>query len=340
MKTEKNIYKRIKEKEHIKKVITESLSGKKYCERFVKKIDLMTENISGLMEIKDFTLKPTGHRIIHERHKTRQIITCPYYPNKIFDYLIVSGLKKPIEQSMYRWCVGNVKERGKDMGVNYIKGHIENYKYALKLDIKKYYENIDKQILFELIKKKIGDEQFLHMYQNIIGDTGKGLELGLNSSQWLANYYLQDLDYLIKQVLKADVYIRYVDDIIIMGNNKRKLHFILREIKRYLKEELNLELKGNYQLLNLDKEYIDFLGYRVGKENVMLRRSIFYRFVRLYKRMEDYSPKRARTVIALNGWFKALDNSKEYYEKYLEKIIDFQCIIKIGKGELKHELAT
>lgn len=327
MKSVKNVFDKIHNKEHIKDVLMQSLKGKKYAKRHKEHIDELVDYTYEHMEFQNYDLKPKTKMIIHDRKKDREITKSPYFPNKMYDYMIVSGIKETLEKSMYKWSVGNIKGRGKDMGISYLEKHIRGYKYALKLDIKKFYDNIDLSILFKQISKKFSDRKFLNFFAAVVGNTGKGLDLGLNSSQWLSNFYLQGLDYFIKQKLKAEVYVRYVDDMIILGNNKRKLHYYIRMIQDYLKTNLRLRLKENYQLLNLEKgDEIEFLGYKVRKERTTLVKPIFYKFVRLYKRMVDKSKRRAKTVVSLYGWFKRSSYSYMYYKKYLEPIISFKNI--------------
>lgn len=330
MKTSKNLYSKMLNIDYIKNVIKESLKGKKYKDRMMKKLDSYSLYALSCMETFSINLKETKKVIIHDRKKDREITISPYFPNKIFDYLVVSAIKPIIEKSMFKWCVGNVEGRGKDVGITYLEKHITKYKYALKLDVKKFYDNIDKRILFELIRRKVSDEKFLKFYSLVVGKEGKGIDLGLNSSQWLANYYLQGLDYYIKQNLKAEIYVRYVDDMIILGNNKRKLHNFIKKIKEYLEVKLHLKLKENYQLLNLEKgDDIEFLGYKISKEKTRLCKPLFHKFVRLYKRMKDKSKRRAKTIVSLFGWFKRTSFSYLYYKKYLQPIIQFSTIKKL-----------
>lgn len=327
MKSIKNIFQKMHSKEYIKNVILNSLKGKKYAKKIKSQIDYLTDYTYEHMTIENYSLKPKNKIIVHDRKKDREITKSPYFPNKIYDYLIVSGIQETISKSMYKWCVGNVKGRGKDVGIAYIEKHIKHYKYAIKLDIKKFYDNIDKSILFKIISKKFPDKKFLNFFASVIGKTGKGLDLGLNSSQWLSNYYLQGLDYYIKQKLKAEVYVRYVDDMIILGNNKRKMHHFIKMIQEYLKSNLNLSLKENYQLLNIEKgDEIEFLGYKIQRNRTTLVKPLFYKFVRLYKRMIDNSKRRAKTLVSLYGWFKRTTYSYVYYKKYLEPIKSFKSI--------------
>ncbi len=327
MKTIKNLYSNLLSKEKIKLILLKSIKGKPYALKIQNNVDEYVNLTYEHLVNETYDLKPVKKVIIHDRKKDREITKSPYYPNKIFDYLIVSQLESMITKSMFHWCIGNVKGRGKDIGLSYLEKHMKNYKYALKLDIKKFYDNIDKKILLNLLSKRVHDKKFLNFYSKVVGQDGKGLDLGLNSSQWLSNFYLQGLDYYIKQTLKAKIYVRYVDDMIILGNNKRRLHYYIRAIQDYLYKNLGLRLKENYQLLNLTKnDQIEFLGYKLTPKETTLIKPLFYRFVRLYKRMGDKSKRRAKTLVSLWGWFKRSTYSYVYYKKYLEPIIPFKNI--------------
>lgn len=78
------------------------------------------------------------------------------------------------------------------------------------------------------------------------------------TSQWFANFYLQDLDHYIKEQLKVKYYIRYMDDMILFHRNKKELHKCKLMIENFLKEE-KLRLKENWQLFKVDSRPIDFL---------------------------------------------------------------------------------
>ena len=84
---------------------------------------------------------------------------------------------------------------------------------------------------------------------------------GNYTSQWFANFYLQDLDHYIKEDLKIPYYIRYMDDMVLFHRNKKELHKARVKIEEFLKNE-DLKLKENWQLFKTDSRPIDFLGYK------------------------------------------------------------------------------
>ena len=66
--------------------------------------------------------------------------------------------------------------------------------------------------------------------------------------QWFSNWYLQELDHFIKEELHAIYYVRYMDDMVIFGSNKKVLHRMRLRIDSYLRSNLGLRLKDNWQV--------------------------------------------------------------------------------------------
>jgi len=99
--------------------------------------------------------------------------------------------------------------------------------FALKCDVKKFFDSVDQGILLGLTRKRITDEKALRLISNIIGsfekDKGRGLPLGNVTSQLFANIYLNELDQFVKHNLRIRHYLRYCDDFMILGENREYL---------------------------------------------------------------------------------------------------------------------
>lgn len=91
-------------------------------------------------------------------------------------------------------------------------------------------------------------------------EVGKGLPIGNMSSQFLANLYLNELDHFIKNKLKVKYYIRYMDDGVIIHQNKEYLQYCLEEINKIL-ERYKLKLNKKTKIYSC-KEGFEFLGFR------------------------------------------------------------------------------
>lgn len=327
MKTYKNLYIKYLDKIFLRNYIADCIRDKPYYKRINGKLEQYLNYIHSQLVKRDFPLKETRNKIIHDRKKDRDITFSPFFPNKIYDYLIAYPLNPIVEHSSYYWSIGNIEGKGKDMGVGYVAKNFRKYKYAVHLDIKKFYDSIVKEKLYQMVSKRISDRDYLNFYRSVITLQGKGLPLGLPSSQPLSNIYLLEFDYYVKQTLKVEVYCRSVDDIVIMANNKMKLLNHIRMMGRYLKE-LGLKFKPNWYISN---KRIKFLGYVITKTSLCLQKPTFHKIGRLWKRTSNHkSPKRASTLISLKGWLQITTNFQHYYETHLRPLVSFEELKQIA----------
>ena len=85
-------------------------------------------------------------------------------------------------------------------------------------------------------------------YQMKLIDSAKGIPIGNYLSQYFANIYLTYFDHYVKEKMKVKYYFRYADDMVFLHQDKKELRKIYKEINTYLKDELKLEIKHNYQI--------------------------------------------------------------------------------------------
>ncbi len=133
--------------------------------------------------------------------------------------------------------------------------------YILKLDIRKFFNSVNHNILLFLVKKKVKDNNIIWLVEKIVKSFSMGLPLGNITSQLFANIYLNELDYFIKHGLRIKYYIRYCDDFVIISSNKMYLKSIVPLISNFLKTKLKLELHPNKIIIKKHNQGIDFLGY-------------------------------------------------------------------------------
>jgi len=146
-----------------------------------------------------------------------------------------------------------------------ISGNCTRPCFALKLDIRKFFDSIDHEILMDLLRQRIEDEQLLSLLQNIIDSfehsPGKGMPLGNLTSQLFANIYLDPLDKFAKHKLKAKCYLRYADDFAFLSSNPDELLGYLVEVNQFLKTKLKLNIHPNKIYLRKFNWGIDYVGY-------------------------------------------------------------------------------
>jgi retron-type reverse transcriptase len=151
--------------------------------------------------------------------------------------------------------------------------------HVLKIDMKKYFDNINHRILLEIIKKRIKDKRTLWLIATILGNYHKnqqseevGIPIGNLTSQLFANIYLNKLDHFIKEELRVKYYIRYMDDLFILSNSINFLLETKNAIDKFSKMELNLKLHPKKSKIFPLKRDIDFLGYRIFYDYKLLRK--------------------------------------------------------------------
>lgn len=167
----------------------------------------------------------------------------------------------------------------------------------------------------------------LNLLFRIIDATKIGLPLGFYTSQWFANFYMQTVDHFIKEKLGAKHYIRYMDDMVIFGANKKELHRMRDSIAVYLWHELGLKMKENWQVYRFsyvrsDREYgrdLDFMGFRFYRNRTVLRRNIMLKSTRKAKKLSKKDKATIydiRQMMSYLGWLDYTDT----YEMYAERI--------------------
>ena len=180
--------------------------------------------------------------------------------------------------------------------------------YYLKLDISKYFYRVDHAVLLDILGRRIKDERLMRLLSTIINSEDQafglpagvapddcpeedwlydvGMPIGNLTSQLFANIYLNELDQYAKHELRLHYYIRYMDDVIILHNDKRVLHQIKDDIETLLLERLHLNLNSKTAIRPVSLG-IDFVGYHIWATHRKLKKQTARRIIRNVRRMSD-----------------------------------------------------
>ena len=326
------VYDRLLDKTFIKETI-EKAAKHKSKRRMVKKVmanlDHYVDLIHEMIVNDKIVLRPTHTKQIQERGKIRTITISPFFPNQIFDYLLVELTKPLIKKSMYQYCIGNVDKRGIMYGKKVVEKNVRKYKYFIKLDIRHFYQNVDPKKLLQMFERKIKDKRFINFIRQVIDK--KELPIGCYYSQWFSNYFLQGFDHYVKERLQAPFYTRYVDDMVFGANNKKKLTYIYYNAKRYI---FNLMLEFKYR--PIARDFVNFLGFVFTKTITKLRHSIFYRLQRTMKKVRIHlCYSLAQRLISFFSWLKNIEIGYAYYRNNIKPVIKIGKLKRImSKGEI------
>lgn len=207
--------------------------------------------------------------------KLRRIEKSRYIDRIVHRWIVDNFLEEYFIRTFINTTYACIKNRGmheacidlqKDM--QHCKRIWKDY-YILKMNVRKYFDNIDKDILYRIIARKIQDERLLKILKQIIYSTPnkKGQPIGNYTSQTFANIYLNELDQYIKNKLKCKYYYRYMDDMIVLTKDKQTAQKVLDKITIFLKEKLELELNSKTQIFK-SKQGVNFCGYKINEYRI------------------------------------------------------------------------
>jgi retron-type reverse transcriptase len=257
--------------------------------------------------------KPYFKFIVYEPKE--RTIHAPVFRDIVVQHAIYRGIYAIFNRSFistsFACRIGYGTHRASDYTQKALWAYHENL-YILKLDIRKFFYSIDRDILRVLIERKIKDRRLVAIMMLFAkGDASLGIPIGNLLSQIYALIYLNPLDHFIKRKLKVRHYVRYVDDFILFGLMRDSCLMHRAQIVDFLRERLHLELsKSTIQKI---KRGVNFVGYRTWQNRRLIRKYSLYKFRRLVKKGKQES------VVSLlghakrtNSLFYMLKTIKEY----------------------------
>jgi len=233
--------------------------------------------------------------------------------------------------------------------------------YYLQLDLSGFFMSIGHDVLYSLLEKAVERQNKSYQWKNSVlwlagvvifnkptenyfakGDLGLlarvpprkslfcappglGLPIGNYSSQFFANLHLNQLDQFAKRVVGCRYYLRFVDDFIILAQSRKDLVIQRNLIIAFLQEELRLKINFGKQRIQPLDAGIDFLGYFIKPDYVLVRRKVVARFKNRVKEMEIPSNKEAtqKALAVLNSYYGHFRHAfsfnlrKDVYENHL-----------------------
>jgi RNA-directed DNA polymerase len=229
----------------------------------------------------------TYRHFIVSDSKRREISAAPFR-DRVVHQAIVAALEPFFERGFiydtYACRVG----KGTQAALARFEQFSRVSRYVLSMDISKYFASIDHAVLFSLLKRKVSDTRMLELCRRIIASTesspGRGIPIGNLTSQLFANIYLNEFDQYAKHTLRLSHYIRYMDDMAILSDDKIQLHEVKEAAAVFMHERLGLALHPHKVQVMPLATGVDFLGYRIYPHHRLLRKSTVMRFVARLKR--------------------------------------------------------
>lgn len=313
------------------------------------------------------------YNIFLVREPKYRLIMSESFPDKVVNHLFSKYvLSYALQSTLINSNVATRTDKGSkeayNLFIKYTNKLIYEKKkiYVLKIDISKYFYNINHNIMINMVSEKIKDKRVLDMLKVILDTTdndyvnktilsvvnreiykvnklnistiekeklikelksiplyrkGYGLPIGNMSSQILAVFFLNKVDHFIKEKLGCKYYIRYMDDLVILGNDKEELKNVFENVSKYIESfDLNVNNKSGIYSLS---DGVNFLGYnfRVFNNKLIIRyrSDTIKRVNKRLKNLKVYDNEMyLKSVASYKGYFLLCNTIVR--DKYLSEI--------------------
>ncbi len=316
MKTYKNLYEKVISFENLLYATEKAFKGTKSKDAYKFYFNKENEIIKLIRELKEENFTPSPYRYFTITDPKEREISIATFRDRVVHHSIVNILEPIYEKSFIAHSYATRKEKGTHKAILQVQKYFKTNEWYLKTDVKKHFESIDHEIMINILKRKIGDRKLINLIEKIIrnaSDSGKSLPIGNLTSQFFANVYLDMLDHYIKDKIGIKAYVRYMDDIVVLSNNKEELKEIRDKIREFLENELKLNLKEKATYINSQQNGISFCGVRIFPNIIRIKNENLKRYMKKIKnKIKDFENNK----IAEEELELSLNSYNAMFERY------------------------
>jgi retron-type reverse transcriptase len=308
MKRYGNLYPQIINFENILLAAKKAQKGKRFQEKVLQfNYHLETELNQIQQELISKTYQPGNYKTFYIKEPKWRMISAAPYRDRVVHHALCNILVSLIEPTFINQSYANRVGYGTHKALKQFTQFARSSRYVLQCDIRKYFPSIDHEILKQLIRKKIKCSDTLWLIDTIINNSNpqetiieyfsgdnlitpverkRGLPIGNLTSQFFANVYLNPFDHFIKEELKIQKYLRYVDDFALFSDDKNHLKEARIALENYL-ENLRLKIHPIKSQLFETEHGASFLGFRIFKDHIKVRNNNLHRARHRNKKLQQ-----------------------------------------------------
>ncbi len=220
--------------------------------------------------------------------KPRTIAVAPF-PDRVVHHALCAELTPMFDRfadaDSYACRVGG----GQHRAVERLRTLTRRHEWYGRLDVRHYFESVHHDVLLERLERRVADPAALRVVEHLlaagVGPAGIGLPIGNLTSQHFGNFLLGHVDHFAREVVKVDAWVRYMDDIVILGDDRERVWGQIAELDAHLRSDLRLIWKDSATRVGRVCGGVPFLGVRVWPELV---------------RFDGVRLRRARRALAAN----------------------------------------
>jgi retron-type reverse transcriptase len=272
------------------------------------------------------TYRPGPYRVFYIKEPKPRMISASPYIDRVVHHALCNIIEPIFDRTFTSDSFANRKGYGTHRALRRFTAYARKSSYLLQCDIRRYFPSIDHAILKILIRRKIKCVDTLWLIDLIIDHSNSqepinhffpgddlltvtnrriGLPMGNLTSQFFANVYLNGLDHFIKETLRIDWYVRYVDDFALFDNDSSRLALARQQLEAYLLD-LRLVLHPVKTQLVQTRLGANFLGFRVLPNQVRIRTENLRRARHRIRRLQSAFAKGKvaldRVMASMRSW--------------------------------------
>ncbi len=269
------------------------------------------------------TYRPAPYRAFRIREPKPRLISAALYRDRVVHHAVMRVVEPVFDRTFIFDSYANRAGKGSHRALERSARFARGWRLALKCDVEKYFPSVDHHVLMDLLARKLKCPRTLSLLRVIIAASNPqepvlhyypgddlltplerrhGIPIGNLTSQFFGNVMLDPLDHWIKETLRRGAYLRYMDDFLVFGNDKRELHAILEKIREFL-YLYRLTLHARKCVVMRTGDGVPFLGWQVFPTHRRIRRATGLRFQR---QLKEWRQSYARGEIGLEDMHASL----------------------------------
>jgi hypothetical protein len=250
-------------------------------------------------DLEQGTYQPGPYHNFYVHIPKRRKISAAPFRDRVVHHAVVRVLEPLYEPRFLHDSYACRRYKGTHRAIHRAQHYMRRHAFYLKTDLVKFFPNVDHGVLLDLVGSRIRDQRLMDLVRIIVasgrevltdeatqeffpGDDlfallrPKGLPIGNLTSQFFANVLLDPIDHFIKEELRVPGYVRYADDLLLFGDDKRQLWRWHDALAQELCT-MRMRLHADKTQLRATSANMNFLGFVLSRSGRRLQQSVVMR---------------------------------------------------------------